>query len=110
MKFSQVKIGQRFRLDGQVYSKSGPLQAIQEGSDGHRMIMRSAAVTLLATEGESASPAKEAPIDRAALRQAVDRYHHHCQAILASVTSPLSSQADEQLTASYQELLKLIDR
>ncbi|MEJ1355419.1 MAG: hypothetical protein RPV21_06025 [Candidatus Sedimenticola sp. (ex Thyasira tokunagai)] len=110
MKFSQLQVGQRFRLNGLIYSKSGPLQAIPEGSGNHKMIMRSAAVELLEAEDAASKATKTATLDPVALRQAIDRYHQQCLVIVESTEPPLSDEVKARLTSAYQEMTAQLSR
>jgi hypothetical protein len=42
MRFPQLRPGQRFRWNGQVFSKSGPVTAVADSDGSTRMIPRSA--------------------------------------------------------------------
>ncbi len=59
MRFPQVPIGQRFRYQGQLYSKTGPLTASEEGSGAQRMIARAAEVELIDTLGKPLKETKQ---------------------------------------------------
>jgi hypothetical protein len=59
MRFPQVPIGQRFSYQGQLYSKTGPLTASEEGSGAQRMIPRAAEVELIDTFGKPVQETKQ---------------------------------------------------
>ena len=59
MKFSQIRIGQRFRYNGQVYRKATPLMANPENGEQQRLIPRSAIIELL--DGPPPEPESVAP-------------------------------------------------
>ncbi|MBL3590286.1 MAG: polysulfide reductase chain A [gamma proteobacterium endosymbiont of Lamellibrachia anaximandri] len=44
MKFPHLPIGQRFRFQDKLYTKTGPLTASEEGSGNSRLMMKSAEV------------------------------------------------------------------
>ncbi len=93
MKFSLIKISQRFSYKGQNYTKSGPLQAVPDGSGNQKMIPRSAVVTLLDDEKKSTTTK---PKD---LRQAIEAYHQHCLSLVSDNEKP-------GLEMRYQAIVK----
>lgn len=104
MKFSELKIGDRFRYRNAGYTKTGPLQAVEDGSTSAQLIMRSA-IVLISTDQQE--PATGSDGDR--LRQAIDAYHRECSAILASATVNPGSAQFNRLDELYQELLQILD-
>ncbi|MES9858129.1 MAG: hypothetical protein ABW166_16235 [Sedimenticola sp.] len=110
MKFGQLQMGQKFRLNGEIYSKSGPLQAIPEGSGNHKMIMRSAAIELLEPHSDASKTTKTASLDPAVLREAVDRYHQQCLGIVSSGENPLSIETHNQLNTAYLQIITLLEQ
>lgn len=79
MKFTLLPIGARFRYQGEVFSKTGPLAA-SSGSGARRMIPRSAVVEPLQDDGTT--PRRVSP-----QRQALDQYHAAAQRLLADATA-----------------------
>jgi len=59
MKFTQIRTGQRFRYQGQVYRKATPLMADPENGEQRRLIPRSAIIELL--DGLPPAPESKAP-------------------------------------------------
>ncbi|EGV50232.1 polysulfide reductase chain A [Candidatus Endoriftia persephone str. Guaymas] len=57
MRFPQLAMGQRFRFQGRVFTKSGPLTAREEGSQNNQLMRKSAEVELL----DNAAPQSEKP-------------------------------------------------
>lgn len=107
MKFSQLKIGDRFHYRDTLYTKTGPLQATADGSSNAQLIMRSANVQLFDDRPEM-SPAADSATQR--LRQAIDDYHAECKALLAATTTDSDALGRlEQLHADLLLVLKEID-
>ncbi len=79
MKFTQLVIGARFRYQGEVYSKCGPLAASAAGG-AQRMIPRSAVVEPLTEDGQT-------PQRRSPQRQALDAYHAEAERLLAAAVA-----------------------
>jgi len=72
MRFPQLRPGQRFRWNGQVFSKSGPVTAVAESDGSTRMIPRSARLEPVAeTTAEQPAPAGK-PLDPAEVEAALD--------------------------------------
>ncbi|MES9904158.1 MAG: hypothetical protein ABW168_15970 [Sedimenticola sp.] len=109
MKFSLLQIGQQFRLDGVIYTKSGPLQAVAEGASSHKMIMRSAVVTLLDAGGSSQNSDETSALNRERMQKAVAQYHEQCLAIVSSTATPLSTETNSQLENAYRKITALLE-
>ncbi|MCP4286197.1 MAG: hypothetical protein GY792_17410 [Gammaproteobacteria bacterium] len=105
MKFNQLKIGQRFHYRSADYTKTGPLQAVAEGSANAQLIMRSASVKPLTAETETQPPAGSVT---GLLHQALDTYHSECKALLQ--TADVDTAALDRLEIRYQELLQILDK
>jgi len=103
MKFTQLKIGERFRYRNADYTKTGPLQAVEDGTASPRLIMRSAAVEPLAKAGKRV-PTGTNPNTR--LRQDIDLYHRECKAILQAAA--VDAAALDRLEIHYQKLLQTL--
>ena len=106
MKFSQLKIGDRFRYRDTGYTKTGPLQAIADGTSSAQLIMRSAIVQT-AAEQKSSPPPRSSDSDQ--LRQAIDAYHSECKTILQATLTDPNSDALGKLEMQYRELLKILE-
>jgi hypothetical protein len=107
MKFSQLKIGERFRYRGSSYVKTGPLQATGDGSSAAQMIMRAANVEPVDADGE---PKRESASNLQRLRGAVSDYHESCCRILQEHCGAQAGQVGERLDAQYRQLIEALDR
>lgn len=78
MKFHQLPVGARFRLDNELYIKTSPLVASHLESDRERLIRRSALV-MPEDMGESAAPPTIQDLGtRRVMTAALTTYHNHC--------------------------------
>jgi len=102
MKFNQLKIGQRFHYRTADYTKTGPLQAVAEGSANAQLIMRSASVKPLTAEKETQPPAGSVT---GLLHQALDTYHSECKALLQTADMD-TDEKDAKNDSSEQILTK----
>ena len=102
MKFNQLKIGQRFHYRNADYTKTGPLQAVADGSSNSQLIIRAASVQPL-NEEKGADPSRNENTNQ--LRQAIDKYHSECKAILRTTTA--DADLINRLEMRYQELVRL---
>lgn len=59
MKFPQLKIGERFVYQGEIYTKNGPLTAIHAASGKQKMLNRSVTVELAGAGDIAPSPKKK---------------------------------------------------
>jgi hypothetical protein len=109
MKFSNLKLGQKFLYKGMELEKSGPLQAVEKTSGTERLIMRSAPVELLTSARETGS-GKVASLDE--LRQRLADYHQTCIALLraAEAESEPMQAAYRNVQQSVEQLALLINR
>lgn len=104
MKFAQLPIGTRFRFQGEVWCKTGPLAASGPGG-GQRMIARSAVVELLDDGGA-------APPQRPSREQALAAHHRTCSELLreAATSGPAALDALQQrLDQAHAALAAAID-
>jgi hypothetical protein len=92
MKFHQLPVGSRFRLDGEWYVKSTPLIGTQPHSGQDRLIRRSAVVELAEGPGGDAEPSPPQPPERALLAAALADYRQHCDRCLDRVAERLPEQ------------------
>lgn len=100
MKFSQLPVGLRFLYEGKTYTKTGPLQALADGGNNPRMIMRAARIQTLDDTGST----EREPVtsDRDALEAALALYHRQCLSILETARgAQLASESRQQLDALY---------
>ena len=101
MRFPQLPIGQRFRYQGKVFSKTGPLTASEEGTGNSRLIMKSAEVTLL----DLAASALEAK--QQFTRQEVEAL---CARFQAELHGIINDYAGPQTSLAIRDVLKLIEK
>ena len=101
MRFPQLPIGQRFRYQGKVFSKTGPLTASEEGTGNSRLIMKSAEVTLL----DLAASALEAK--QQFTRQEVEAL---CARFQAELHVIINDYAGPQTSLAIRDVLKLIEK
>ncbi|MCB1872526.1 MAG: hypothetical protein KDI49_11085 [Gammaproteobacteria bacterium] len=106
MKFSQLKIGDRFHYRNADFTKTGPLQAVADGSSSAQLIMRSAEVRTL---DEQAEPNSTGLSVREQLHQAIDGYHRACQALVLETPAD-TAEALARLEVHYRELLQTMER
>lgn len=103
MKFSDITVGQRFRFEGRVYVKSGPLIARDEGSGGQRFIRRSAAVETISGQAAAHEPRPPNAISPDALMAAADAYHRRCLACVDEIAEHLPTETREQLLDDIED-------
>ncbi len=101
MRFPQVKIGQRFTFQNEVYTKTGPVTASKEGSGEQRMIMRSAEVSLL-DETEGVIPSSKQKYTRSEMQAGLTR-------LKSNLAAAVKSAADEDGNLSLEVVLSLIE-
>jgi hypothetical protein len=106
MKFTQLKIGERFHYKNADYTKTGPLQAIADGSANPQLIRRSAIVQTSSGQN-AAQPLEHTTTDL--LRQAFGAYHSECKSILLAAGTDPDSDLLDQLEIKYQLLLKELE-
>lgn len=104
MKFSQLKMGDRFIYQGMELEKCGPLQALEKATGIERVIMRSAAVTPVNAQMEK-QPNNNPCLDE--LKQALADYHRLTLDLLGARQEP---QLDKKLGEAYEEMIRLIER
>jgi hypothetical protein len=100
MKFHQVPVGSRFRLDGEWYVKSTPLIGTQPHGGQDRLIRRSAVVEL--AEGPAEPPPPQ-PLERAALVAALAAYRQHCDRCLDRAAEGLPEQLVRDLRTDLDD-------
>ncbi|MCP3867274.1 MAG: hypothetical protein GY703_04090 [Gammaproteobacteria bacterium] len=109
MKFNQLSIGDRFIYNDLAFTKSGPLQAVAEGSSNPRLIPRSALVRPL--DLEKPGERDFGTLDIRTLQAELEHYHQQCLAILTLPDggSP-SSGAREQLEKLHARMQQLLSQ
>jgi hypothetical protein len=101
MRFPQLKIGQRFSFQNEIYTKTGPVTASREGSGEQRMIMRSAEVGLLDEKGK-AIPSSKLRYRRTEMEAGLIR-------LKSDLSASVKSAADENGSLSLEVVLNLIE-
>jgi hypothetical protein len=102
MRFPQVKIGQRFSFQNEIYTKTGPVTASREGAGDQRMIMRSAEVSLLDEAGQVV-PSSKQRYSRSEMEAGLTRLKSNLAAAVKSV-------AEEDGTLPVDVVLNLIEK
>jgi hypothetical protein len=99
MRFPQLPLGQRFRYQGKIYRKTGPLTASEEGVGNSRLIMKSAQVTPL----ESAAVVKEEKqqFSRREVEAICDRFR-------SELSTTMRDHAGPQTSLAVQDVLEVI--
>lgn len=100
MKFPHLPLGERFRFEGAIYRKTGPIAATNEATGQTRMIPRYARLELL---DESVAPVKAAP---PSLQATVAAYDAACTALLDEYQVPAAKR--HQLNAARDALSALL--
>jgi hypothetical protein len=97
VKFHQIPPGAAFRYRDTVYRKVSPLKGANETDGSHRLIPRSAEVTLLDEEGPAvpATPPDSLPSQQVA--RAIEELASAFPQIAAGLDPPLSSSQFSQL-------------
>lgn len=109
MKFHQIPPGAAFRYKDTVYRKVSPLKGANEADGSHRLIARSAEVTLLDEEGPAvpAMPPDSLPSQQVA--RAIEELVSAFPQIAAGLDPPLSpsqfSQLETRWTNAAQDVL-----
>lgn len=82
MKFHQVREGQRFEFESEIYVKVDQLKASHAGSGRHRIIRRSAAVKSLAVAIPSDAVEHLCRLPGAQISTAFDVFYRRCRQCL----------------------------
>lgn len=105
MKFHQVPLGQRFEFEGEVYVKTKPLTAANEGNGEERFIRRAADVTLLQQarpEVPVVAPAGTVALEADAVLAAFEGFYEQC----VSCVEDMASEATTESLESVRQRLK----
>ena len=100
MKFPQLPPGARFRWQGDVYRKIGPMTARAEAGAGERLIPRSAVVEPVADGATSAQPADH--FSPAEVQAALDAYQASLRAYLETMDVPTREALEAHMQAGAQ--------
>lgn len=88
MKFYQVPIGQQFKYQGDIYTKSGPLTAHTENNQQNKLLPRSVNVERLNNmESSETGPLDERLLPVKEIIAALEIYHNHCVETLSAIQS-----------------------
>lgn len=101
MRFHQLRIGDRFRWEGELYTKHNALLAVHAASGRQQLIKRSAAVEPCPSEPAGAPARREFPA--AAVLAAFDAFYDECRQLLAGCGS--DRQLDARLEQARQAFL-----
>jgi hypothetical protein len=100
MRFPQLAIGRRFRYQGKIYRKTGPLTASDEDTGQNRLIMKSTEVTPL-DAAESVQETKQR-FSRADVEALCSRFRSELRATILERAGP-------QSIMTVRDLLELIE-
>ncbi|MDH5179660.1 MAG: hypothetical protein OEZ39_18155 [Gammaproteobacteria bacterium] len=107
MKFVQVDDGQQFEYQGKIYTKKGPMMAV-DATGASKLIPRSADVT--PASGQTMSkPATPDPSRQIAVQQvlaAFDRFYVSCESLARGEDQAVAQKLEE----ARQTFLQTIDR
>ena len=78
MKFQHLEIGQRFEFEDKIYSKTGPVSAVEEASGKQRMIPRYAVLKPLGETPKIAKHTVPDMLSRAEVLAAFDAFCAEC--------------------------------
>jgi len=98
MKFYQVPLGRRFEFEGEVYVKSKPLTAVNEGNGEERFIRRAADVTLLQQDVPAAPVAAAATtvaLEPDAVLAAFEGFYKQCVSCVEEMAGAATMEALE---------------
>lgn len=100
IRFPQLPMGRRFRYQGKIYRKTGPLTASDEDTGQSRLIMKSTEVTLLF----AAEPVQETKqqFSRADVEALCSRFRSELHAAILD-------RAGQQTSMAVRDLLELIE-
>lgn len=104
-KFTLVAPGECFEFQGEQYSKSGPLTAINLATNRQRMIPRSAVVKPLNSNNatEPATQTESVQLDSAATLAAFERYHTGCLEWFGLAEKELSEETATKIRLALQQ-------
>lgn len=93
MKFNQIADGQQFEYQGTVYTKKGPLMAV-DAQGQSKLLPRSAAVSPLTPQAdELPPPAAATPITLGQAHEAFETFYARCLASIETYAADLDSHA-----------------
>ena len=98
MKLFELAIGQRFEHQGQIYTKTTPMIAVDD-SGKQIFIRRSAEVKLVVGEGTPSFPsigAESQTIEIATVLETFDRFFNECKLYLDAISAENAVETREQ--------------
>ncbi|BAZ93141.1 P pilus assembly protein [Thiohalobacter thiocyanaticus] len=101
MRFHQLRIGDRFRFEGELYTKHNALLAVHATSGRQQLIKRSAAVEPCPPETAGTPARREVPA--AAVLAAFDAFYAQCRQLLAECGNDV--QLDARLEQARRAFL-----
>lgn len=109
MRFHQLRPGARFRYRETIYRKISPLKAASEADGAHKLIPRSAEITLVDEQGRAVAAELPESLDSGQLEAELTRFMTACGQAALRLDPPLteSQRADLQraISAAGEDLL-----
>ena len=93
MKFSQLAVGQRFRLDAEAYVKTGPLTANHQANGTQRLVARAARVELMEDPVAAGSVRAQELLRLELAAETFAAYHAQCLELLEELAPQLDDSA-----------------
>ena len=106
MKFHQVPLGQRFEFEGEVYVRTKPLTAVNEGNGEERFIRRAADVTLLQQappEVPVVPTAASVALEPDAVLAAFEGFYKQCVSCVEDMASEATTESLESVRQRVNE-------
>jgi hypothetical protein len=98
MKFPQLPLGARFRWDGELYRKTGPMTAHAEAGRTRKLVPRSAVVEPV--EGSNPAPPSTEHFSALAVQAALDAYQDSLRAYAETLEGPRRAALEQQMDAA----------
>lgn len=112
MKFFDLQIGQQFEMEGEVYTRTGPLVASHDVSGRQRFMARYMVVKPLNSDTAEA-PCKPEMYSSSHVNQAFEIFHGQCQNLLEQLEAELPpdrlSNIRVQLDQAHRVFLDTLD-
>ena len=97
MKFQQLKIGQKFEYQGDIYVKHSPLVAIHSETGEHKLIPRYAAIVVTVSDLPAKDKAVSREINSDQIQTAFDRFYTDVLEELAKAGSDIDAHTLESI-------------
>lgn len=102
MKFFDLQIGQQFEMEGEVYTRTGPLVASHDASGRQRFMARYMVVRPLNSDTAEA-PRKPDMYSSSHVNQAFEIFHGQCLSLLGQLEAELPSDRLGQIRAQLDQ-------